>query len=287
MKNKILSITYVLTLLFIATYIAYESWGNSIGYSHSINKMTQKLHMADNLKTSGKKILETITFSWYDGYSEEVDELKKLKQKSEVYNKNSYRFTKAFIALVLLSLVIYVIARKNTFVIALIGLSVVALITGWFAPILEITAYQDIPVLGNTIFQYESKSIISALHNIYQSEKYFIAGIILLFTVITPVIKTLLLLLISFKEKFHFSDKSITFLNHIGKWSMLDVFVVAIVVTYFSMKAKGQTDANLQIGIYYFSVYVILSMICTYIVSFKKDADVEKKLSADPVDEKQ
>jgi hypothetical protein len=270
MKNKILSLTYILTLLFIGSYIAYESWGNSIGYQHSNHKMTEKLYMADNLKTSGKKILETITFSWYDGYSDQVEELKTLKQKSESYDKNAYRFTKAFIAIVLLCLVLYFIAKKKPFVITLIGLSVIALITGWFAPILEITAYQDIPVLGNTIFQYESKSIVSALANIYQSEKYFIAGIILLFTVITPIIKTLLLLLISFKDKFHFSDKSLTFLTHIGKWSMLDVFVVAIVVTYFSMSAKGQTDANLQIGIYYFSVYVILSMICTYIVSFKK-----------------
>lgn len=103
----------------------------------------------------------------------------------------------------------------------------------------------------------------------YDNQQYVIAAIILLFTIITPIIKTILLLLISFKEKLHLSSNKIKILSNIGKWSMLDVFVVAIVVTYFSMKHSGQTDANLQIGVYYFSIYVILSMICTYIVSIK------------------
>lgn len=269
MKTKFLTVLYILSLTAIATLIAYESWGNAIGYSHTVDKITEKLHMEDNLKSSGKKILETITFSWYDGYTEVVTELKELKQKSEKYDKNAFRFTKAFVGLVLLSLVLYLIGRTRLLLGGLIALSVVALVTGWFSPILEITAYQDIPVLGNTIFQYESKSIVSALYKMFENHQYAIAGIILLFTIVTPILKTILLVMISLKEKLHLSSKKIKFLSTIGKWSMLDVFVVAIVVTYFSMKASGQTDANLQIGVYYFSIYVILSMICTYIISFR------------------
>lgn len=267
MKTKILSIVYILTLTLLASFIAYESWGNAIGYSHTVNKMTEQLHMEDNLKSSGKKLLEKITFSWYDGYTEGVNDLKKLKARSEKYDKNAFRFTKAFIGIVLLSLVIYFIGRKITLLLGLISLSVVALIVGWFAPILEITAYQDLPMLGNTIFQYESKSIVTALWKLYDQQQYGIAAIIFLFTLFTPVIKTVLLLTISFKEKLHLTSKRVRFLSVIGKWSMLDVFVVAIIVTFFSMKSSGQTDANIQIGVYYFSVYVVLSMICTYSVT--------------------
>ena len=270
MKNKILSLVYVVVLIVMASANAYGSWGNAIGYSHTANKITETLHMEDNIKTSGKKLLEAITFSWYDGYTESVEHIKALKDKNEKFDKNAYRFTKAFIGTVLLSLVLYLIGRQRFLLIGLISLSIIALITGWFSPILEITAYQDIPLLGNTIFQYESKSIITGLEKIYSKGQYGIAAIILLFTVITPIIKTVLLLTISFQEKLHLSSKRINLLSSIGKWSMLDVFVVAIVVTYFSMKSTGQTDANLQIGVYYFSIYVILSMICTYIVSFKK-----------------
>lgn len=270
MKNKALNTSYLLILVVITSAIAYESWGNAIGYSHSVNKMTEKLQLGDNLKNSGKQILEKITFSWYDGYTETLNEIKELKIASEKYDKNAYRFTKAFVGIVLLSLVLYVIGRKRILLGGLIALSIIALVTGWFSPILEITAYQDIPVLGNTIFQYESKSIITALLKIVDKGQYAIAVIIVLFTVIMPVIKTLLLLVMSFREKLHLSNRSINILSSIGKWSMLDVFVVAIVVTYFSMKATGQTDANLQIGVYYFSIYVILSMICTVLVTRSK-----------------
>jgi hypothetical protein len=270
MKSKILSSMYVIVLCSIASLIAYEALGNSQGYSHSVTKMTNKLQLESNIKNEGKKLLEKITFSWYDGYSESMDELKTLKEKAQKYDKNAFRFTKAFVGVVLLALVIYFIGKQVALLSGLIGLSIIALVTGWFAPILEITAYQDLPMLGNTIFQYESKSIVSALMKMFEKQQYAIAGIILLFTIITPIIKTLLLIVINLQQKLHLSQKKIQFLSAIGKWSMLDVFVVAIVVTYFSMKSTGKTDANLQIGVYYFSIYVILSMICTYIVSFKK-----------------
>lgn len=270
MKNKIFSLLYVAILTLTSVLIAYESYGNAVGYSHTMNKMTEKLHMEDNLKNSGKKILEKITFSLYDGYSESVEEIQELQVKGEKFDKNAFRFTKAFIGIVLLILVVYFISGNHTVLVSLIILSTISLFAGWFSPILEMTAYQDIPVLGNTIFQYESKSIIDAVYKMLDKHQYGIVIIIIFFTVITPIIKTLLLLLISFQKKLHLTGKKLKFLTHIGKWSMLDVFVVAIVVTYFSMKSSGQTDANLQIGIYYFSIYVLLSMISTYLVAFRK-----------------
>jgi hypothetical protein len=276
MKNKILTSLYIVILTLAASAIAYESWGNAIGYSHTVNKLTEKLQVEENLKNSGKKLLEKITFNWYDGYTESVDELKQLKLKSEKYNKSSYRFSKAYLGIVLLSIILYMIGKNRALLSGLIILSIIALVTGWFSPILEITAYQEIPLLGNTIFQYESKSIISALYKIIDNKQYVIAAIIMLFTVITPIIKTILLLIMSFKKRLHLSSKTINVLSIIGKWSMLDVFVVAIIVTYFSLKATGKTDANLQIGVYYFSIYVILSMICTYIVSVKSNKDKKK-----------
>jgi hypothetical protein len=271
MKNKILSLLYVLVLTTIAAAIAFESWGNAIGYEHSVKKITQRLQVEDNLKSSGKKLLEKITFNLYDGYTQEVNQLKVLKARSDKYDRNAFRFMKAFFGIVLLSLLLYLIGKNKALLLTLILLSVIALIAGWFSPILAITAYQDIPMLGNTIFQYESKSIITALAKIMDNQQYAIAIIILLFTIITPIIKTLILISISYKEKLHLSSKSLSMLSNIGKWSMLDVFVVAIVVTYFSMKSSGQTDASLQIGVYFFSIYVLLSMICTFIISFKQN----------------
>ena len=48
---------------------------------------------------------------------------------------------------------------------------------------------------------------------------------------------------------------------------MLDVFVIAILVTYFSTKSGGTTDATLQIGVYFFVAYVLASMILTSFIN--------------------
>ena len=52
-------------------------------FAYTVNKITEKLHMEDNLKNSGKKILKQSHFSLYEGYTESVNELKELKAKSE------------------------------------------------------------------------------------------------------------------------------------------------------------------------------------------------------------
>ena len=148
-----------------------------------------------------------------------------------------------------------------------------ALVTGWFAPILAIIAYQDIPVIGQSVFQFESKSIVSALEKLYHSGQTVIAAIIFLFTLLTPVLKSVMLLVVLFSQNLHFSQKSIQVLKTIGKWSMLDVFVIAILVTYFTTKTGGATDATLQIGVYYFVTYVIASMLLTYFINIKTNQD--------------
>ena len=53
---------------------------------------------------------------------------------------------------------------------------------------------------------------------------------------------------------------------------MLDVFVIAILVTYFTTKSGGATDATLQIGVFYFVAYVIASMLLTYLINYKNNA---------------
>ena len=152
---------------------------------------------------------------------------------------------------------------------ALLAVTIMALVTGWFAPILAIVAYQDVPVLGQTVFQFESKSIVSALQKLYESGQTVIALVIFLFTILTPVLKSIMLLVVLFSQNLHFSQRSIQVLKAIGKWSMLDVFVIAILVTYFTTKSGGATDATLQIGVFYFVAYVIASMILTYLINVK------------------
>src|SRR5690554_4583363 len=143
---------------------------------------------------------------------------------------------------------------------ALLAVTTVALVTGWLAPVLAIEAYQEVPVLGHTLFQFESKSIVTGIQKLADSRQWVIAGLIFIFTIITPIMKSAVMALILFSRRLHFSKRCIQWLQLIGKWSMLDVFVIALLLTYFSIKAGGATDATLQIGVYYFIAYVLASM---------------------------
>ncbi len=272
-KKSIAQFLYLLVVTSFCAYLAYESYGQSLAYEHRIAEVSEKLSMSDNFKSKSKKVLEAITFNWYSGYSEELEVLQDLKEKADKHDKLAYKYTKLFIATLVLMFLIHIFLKSSLSLFALVTVTMVALVTGWFAPILAIIAYQDIPVLGQSVFQFESKSIVSALQKLYESGQVAIAVIIFLFTILTPVIKSLMMLVVLFSQNLHFSQKSVRVLKTIGKWSMLDVFVIAILVTYFTTKSGGATDATLQIGVYYFVAYVIASMLLTYLINYKNNVN--------------
>lgn len=270
-KNNFFQTIYFLIVVGFCAYLAYESWGQSLAYEHRIGELSEKLSMSDNFKSKSKNVLETITFGWYSGHTEDLEALQEIKQKAENHDKLAYKYTKLFIATLVLMFMLHGFLKSKISLLALLLVTVIALVTGWFAPILAIVAYQDIPMLGQTVFQFESKSIVSALQKLYDSGQTAIAIIIFAFTILTPVFKSLMMLVILFSQNLHFSNKSIKVLKTIGKWSMLDVFVIAILVTYFTTKSGGATDATLQIGVYYFVTYVIASMLLTFLINIKNN----------------
>lgn len=272
-KKTWAQITYLLVATSFCAYLAYESWGQSVAYEHRIGELSEKLSMSDNFKSKSKKVLEAITFSWYSGHSEELEALSQLKERAEGHDKLANKFTKLFIATLVLMFLLHGFLQSKISLLAMLMVTVMALVTGWFAPILAIIAYQDIPVLGQTVFQFESKSIVSALQKLYESGQTAIAIIIFIFTILTPIFKSVMMLVVLYSQNLHFSQKSIKVLKTIGKWSMLDVFVIAILVTYFTTKSGGATDATLQIGVFYFVAYVIASMLLTYLINIKNNVN--------------
>jgi len=50
----------------------------------------------------------------------------------------------------------------------------------------------------------------------------------------------------------------------IGKWSMVDVLVVAILVVFFTTNEDVTSEMIIESGLYFFLIYVLISMISTY-----------------------
>gem|GEM_PF-5910559 len=98
---------YLLAVISFCAYLAYESYGQSLAYEHQIGEVSEKLSMSDNFKSKSKKVLETITFNWYSGYTEDVENLQLLQENANQHDKLAYKNTKLFIATLVLMFLLH------------------------------------------------------------------------------------------------------------------------------------------------------------------------------------
>ena len=143
--------------------------------------------------------------------------------------------------------------------------SLVALVVGVIAPLLTL---QKLYFIENTI------SLISTIQTLYNDNDWLLFILITVFSLCIPVIKIVSLLLITNVdfEKGSFLDKTLTVIETLGKWSMLDVFVVALLLV--SVKLGALAKVEVHYGLYVFAFSVILTMglsFWIYHLAHKKD----------------
>jgi paraquat-inducible protein A len=110
-------------------------------------------------------------------------------------------------------------------------------------------------------------SVVSGLFTLFQAHEYFLFGILTLFTLIFPCAK-LGLLAIVWTERMHDLARVRRlheWVEHLGKWSMLDVFVVAILIV--AMKSAGVADLHIGLGLYLFTFSVITTQLTSSWIS--------------------
>lgn len=116
--------------------------------------------------------------------------------------------------------------------------------------------------LKELVFWTHTFSVTSGIISLFQEKQYFLGVIIFFFSIVFPIFKLSVLSAIWFsrlseeKRKFY-----IHWLGILGKWSMLDVFVIA--VTIVVTKISGLADAQAHVGIYLFAGSIILAMLTT------------------------
>jgi len=138
---------------------------------------------------------------------------------------------------------------------------------GLFSPIITLEKFY---FFNNTV------SITSGLLELIREEQFLLFVIIFLFSVALPILKLLLLnkLLspsINSDNKF---KKHLMWMHQYGKWSMLDVFVVAVLIA--TVKLSAVANVQLHYGLYLFAIAVILTMFITARVVKLSDLILEK-----------
>ena len=145
---------------------------------------------------------------------------------------------------------------KRIDILILIIVSAVLLFIGLHLPVLTI----------RKLWEKNTFSIISGIINLWKGKYYFLSFILFFFSVIFPIVKLSTLFVIWFIRLRDRQRKLLlSALGLLGKWSMLDVFVTAIIIV--SIKLGVLASAKAEIGIYYFGVAILLAMLATNLQS--------------------
>jgi len=149
-------------------------------------------------------------------------------------------------------------STRNKIAIALTLVSLGLLIPGLSQPALTIVA--SIPIFNKPteIFR-QTQNVVEAVKSLYETGNYFVAGLILLFSIIVPFIKAAMLAVILTTKDVVLRYRIYLFTRSISKWAMADVFAVGVFIAFMASKAIDNLDAVMGSGFYYFVGYCLVS----------------------------
>ncbi len=143
--------------------------------------------------------------------------------------------------------------RRFLLSLAIIGASV-CLALGITLPVIKLSQF---------VFWETKHSLYSTVHILLSDGQLFLGMTVLVFSIIFPILKLLYLLMVSTlpADEIHRQHRRLRALEWLGKWSMHDVLVLALMI--FFLKSQGVYDATSLNGVYFFTAAIVL-MILAY-----------------------
>jgi paraquat-inducible protein A len=141
----------------------------------------------------------------------------------------------------------------RAFLLAICTLSAVAcLVLGLTQPVIRLT---------HLYFWSDTHSILSILAALWTGGEYFLACVIFVFSIVVPALKLIYIATAGTLTAIDPALRRRWFkrIGRLGKWSMLDVLVLALFVFYARAAQFG--DAITLPGVYFFAASVLLTMI--------------------------
>ncbi len=112
-----------------------------------------------------------------------------------------------------------------------------------------------------TVFVWKNEhSILSIIYALYSNQEFFLCAVIATFSVVFPFLKLLYLLtLVTSPDMPHeFRVRSIAAMEWLGRYSMTDVMVLALIIFY--VNSSGYSEARVEPGIYFFAASALITM---------------------------
>lgn len=145
--------------------------------------------------------------------------------------------------------------KQGIFINLSLMFALACLVIGVTAPLLTL---EKMYFFENTV------SLLSTVKGLFLQKEWFLFIVIAVFSLVVPVIKIAGLVLILNLEyaKGSFWDKTLHVIEMIGKWSMLDVFVVALLLVSVKLGVLAKVDVHY--GLYAFASSVLITMAISF-----------------------
>jgi len=129
------------------------------------------------------------------------------------------------------------------------------LIAGFVMPMMTITKFMMVS---------NSFSIVSGIWQLLQDGQFFIFLIVACFSIVMPLAKIVLLFNLLHPDTTHPNrrKKLLQLMHDYGRWAMLDVMVVAILIV--TVKLGAIASIQVHSGLYVFGLAVLLIMFITH-----------------------
>ena len=245
----------------------------------------------ENYKVAKERIAEKLNFksrllsvdewmSFMGGDSEEkLNEAQNLSFQADAsYGRASVYSRILFLSVFSYLIVVFVAYFKSEFKnryygIALIVASFCFIYLGLQTPFLELEAANhnlsvDLGVFetefeGDVYFFYQNKSVLQIIGLLFSGGNIIVGIALVLFSIIFPLFKLIASLIFLINPESRYSDRYVSIITRIGKWSMADVFVAAIFLAGFAfsnMNTGVDTASTTLSGLYFFMTFVLLSI---------------------------
>jgi paraquat-inducible protein A len=173
-------------------------------------------------------------------------------------------------------------------------LNLLLLVPGVTLPIYSVTITTQVEasiipdVVEVTVYE-QTRSILGTVAELWRSADYLVSFLILLFSIIVPVTKVSTLVASMFVARDVVRRRLVFLVDLIGKWSMADVFVVAVFLAFLATRDQAQTNSfsvpvllaqvdvgmethltsTLEPGFYYFLTYCLFSVFWTQVLKHR------------------
>lgn len=240
-------------------YWGMQAYHQALVYEEATAQLVASNDAAQQVSLKFDKMAKELLGDWYsDDLNQERVELQATQEDAQ---RNAKVYTLYFMSLLMVVLFSFFWISLRAFTLFGSLAAMMTLLFGLITPVLMVTIHKEFAYVGDIVLSFESKGVLGSIIKLYRGGDVVVAGVIVLFSVLVPLAKVFSLLFVSVFMESKFAHGIIGFFKSVGKWSMVDVFVVAVFLVYLTANKSQISDAEVEVGLYFFLAYVMVSML--------------------------